>query len=107
MKQKKQQRPLQWHPAFYADLQIELDSEKQNLIYENEHQLGTKPLEIDVLIIKNKAEEPIFKNIGRIFKDIILLSIKVRMIMSVLVIITKYMLTRIYTNQSIIFQDGK
>lgn len=68
MKQKKQQRPLQWHPAFYADLQIELDSEKQNLIYENEHQLGTKPLEIDVLIIKNKAEEPIFKNIGRIFQ---------------------------------------
>ena len=55
MKQKKQQRPLQWHPAFYADLQ-------------NEHQLGTKPLEIDVLIIKNKAEEPIFKNIGRIFQ---------------------------------------
>ena len=38
----------QWHPAFFADIQIELESEKENLIFENEHQLGTKPMEIDV-----------------------------------------------------------
>ena len=34
---------LQWHPAFFAGLQIELEEEKDNLIFENEHQLGTKP----------------------------------------------------------------
>lgn len=40
---------LQWHPAFYAGLQIELAEEAQYLEFENEHQLGTKPKEIDVL----------------------------------------------------------
>ena len=34
---------LQWHPAFYAGLQIELEAEADRLIFENEHQLGTKP----------------------------------------------------------------
>ena len=35
---------------------------------QNEHQLGTKPKEIDVLIIKKNAQDKIHKNIGRIFK---------------------------------------
>ena len=59
---------LQWHPAFYAGIQIELQDEKENLIFENEHQLGTKPKEIDVLIIKKQENIPIQKNIGRIFR---------------------------------------
>ena len=45
-------KPLQWHPAFYAGLQIELAEDAENLIFENEHQLGTKPKQIDVLIIQ-------------------------------------------------------
>lgn len=45
---------LQWHPAFYAGVQIELCEESEHLIFENEHQLGTKPKEIDVLIIKKE-----------------------------------------------------
>lgn len=59
---------LQWHPAFYAGLQIELEEERDNLIFENEHQLGTKPKEIDVLIIKKEKDIPVKKNIGRIFR---------------------------------------
>ena len=59
---------LQWHPAFYAGIQIELQQESENLIFENEHQLGTKPKEIDVLIIKKQKDIPIKKNIGRIFR---------------------------------------
>ena len=59
---------LQWHPAFFAGLQIELEEEKDNLIFENEHQLGTKPKEIDVLIIKKEKDIPVRKNIGRIFR---------------------------------------
>lgn len=59
---------LQWHPAFFADIQIELEEDRKNLIFENEHQLGTKPMEIDVLVIKKKREIPISKNIGRIFR---------------------------------------
>ena len=36
---------LQWHPAFYAGIRIEFEEEKEKLIFENEHQLGTKPKE--------------------------------------------------------------
>ena len=59
---------LQWHPAFYAGIQIELAEEAHYLSFENEHQLGTKPKEIDVLIIKKNPNVTIKKNIGRIFR---------------------------------------
>ena len=59
---------LQWHPAFYAEIQIELADEADRLIFENEHHLGTKPKQIDVLIIKKEGNTPIAKNIGRIFR---------------------------------------
>lgn len=59
---------LQWHPAFYASIQIEFVDEADKLIFESEHQLGTKPKEIDVLIIKKNSDDRIHKNIGRIFR---------------------------------------
>ena len=59
---------IQWHPAFYAGIQIEFSEEKEKLTFENEHQLGTKPKQIDVLIIKKESETTIQKNIGRIFR---------------------------------------
>ena len=59
---------LQWHPAFYAGLQIELQEDSDNLIFENEHQLGTKPKQIDALIIKKQKDIPVKKNIGKIFR---------------------------------------
>ena len=59
---------LQWHPAFFAGLQIELAEEAHHLIFESEHQLGTKPKEIDVLVIKKDSDVSIKKNIGRIFR---------------------------------------
>ena len=59
---------LQWHPAFFAGIQIELAADRENLIFENEHQLGTKPMGIDVLIIKKEKALPVKKNIGRIFR---------------------------------------
>lgn len=68
MKKKRAGRPLQWHPAFYAGVQIELTEDAENLVFENEHQLGIKPKEIDILIIKKDADVPVRKNIGRIFR---------------------------------------
>ena len=66
---KDKEAPLQWHPAFFATLQIELAKERDKLIFENEHTLSTKPMLIDVLIIKkNDTTDVIEKNIGRIFK---------------------------------------
>ena len=69
MNKKENNKPLlQWHPAFYAGLQIEFEEEKDKLIFENEHHIGTKPKEIDVLIIKKNSNEEIKKNIGKIFR---------------------------------------
>ncbi len=59
---------LQWHPAFYAGLQIEFREEADKLIFEREHNLSTKPMQIDVLIIKKCSNDVIHKNIGRIFR---------------------------------------
>lgn len=59
---------LQWHPAFYAGIQIEFAEEAEKLQFENEHQLSKKPMGIDVLIIKKRDKERIEKNIGRIFR---------------------------------------
>ena len=78
MKQKRKRSPenqqpadgklLQWHPAFYADLQIEFREEKEKLKFEREYLLSSKPMAIDVLIVKKKNAEPIRKNIGKIFR---------------------------------------
>lgn len=65
---KDKKETLQWHPAFYAGIQIEFEDEADKLIFENEHQLGTKPKEIDVLIIKKRPDVQIQKNLGKIFR---------------------------------------
>ena len=66
--QKTEKKYFQWHSAFYAGIQIELEEEADCLIFENEHQLSTKPMGIDVLIIKKNSKIQIHKNIGRIFR---------------------------------------
>ena len=55
--------------CIFAEIQIELQEDAEHLIFENEHQLGTKPKEIDVLIIKKDKGRVIRKNIGRIFRQ--------------------------------------
>lgn len=59
---------IQWHPTFFAGIQIEFEADKENLIFENEHQLGKKPFGIDILIIKKDKALPVQKNIGKIFR---------------------------------------
>ena len=66
--EKSNQKRLQWHSAFFAGIQIELEDDSDKLIFENEHQLSTKPLEIDVLVIKKMSGDIIRKNIGKIFR---------------------------------------
>ena len=44
---------LQWHPVFFAGIQIELKDEADNLIFEQEHPLGTKPI-MDIIVTSNK-----------------------------------------------------
>lgn len=59
---------IQWHPAFYASIQIEFKDEVEKLTFDSEHLLSKKPLQMDELIIKVTGNEDIHKNIGRIFK---------------------------------------
>lgn len=68
MRKETEDSTLQWHPAFFAGIQIEFSQEKEKLEFENEHQLGTKPKQIDVLIIKKESRDKLQKNIGRIFR---------------------------------------
>ena len=65
---KNDKKLLQWHPAFYAGIQIEFREEADKLIFEREHNLSTKPMQIDVLIIKKRTDDVIHKNIGQIFR---------------------------------------
>ena len=60
---------LQWHPAFYADLQIEFQEETYKLMFQNEYPLGTKPMLVDILVIKRKKKgrKEFTKNIGQDF----------------------------------------
>ena len=67
-KGEKNAKLLQWHQAFYAGIQIELQSYAGALTFENEHMLSTKPMQIDVLVIKKEPQTNIQKNIGRIFR---------------------------------------
>ena len=50
---------LQWHPAFFAVLQIELEEEKQFIQFYAEYNLTCKPMQIDVLVIKKDSERRI------------------------------------------------
>lgn len=59
---------LQWHSGFSAALRAELEDELDELCIEDEHMLSKKPMQIDVLVVKKKGEQPIRKNIGRIFR---------------------------------------
>ncbi|MGN0355031.1 MAG: 3-isopropylmalate dehydrogenase [Muricoprocola sp.] len=67
---------VQWHPAFFTILQIELEDYADNLIFENEHQLSKKPMEIDVIVIKKERDIPVQKNIGHLFRGINIIEYK-------------------------------
>lgn len=59
---------LQWHPAFFAGIQIEFGEEAKYLEFKSEYVLGTKPMMIDVLI-KKKEAQILKRSIGKIFRQ--------------------------------------
>lgn len=59
---------VQWHPGFIAAMNLELTQNKKDLFFEKEYNLNTKPLEIDLLIIKKEAMTEIASEIGKIFR---------------------------------------
>ena len=59
---------IQWHPGFVAAMNLEFKDNKNDLIFEKEHNLNTKPLEIDLLIIKKDSSVHISNEIGAFFR---------------------------------------
>ena len=67
---------IQWHPGFVAAMNLEFAENRENLIFEKEYNLNTRPLQIDLLVIRKLCTEVIPKNIAYIFKTYNLFEIK-------------------------------
>lgn len=48
---------IQWHPGFVAAMGLELMEDRDGLIFQKEYNLNTKPLEVDLLIIRKDASQ--------------------------------------------------
>ena len=59
---------IQWHPGFVAALDLEFRENREDLIYLKEYNLNTKPLEIDLLVIKKGSNVRIVNEIGKVFR---------------------------------------
>lgn len=59
---------IQWHPAFAAAMELELRENWDSLEFQREYNLNTKPLEIDLLVIKKERSAHISNEIGRGFR---------------------------------------
>ena len=69
-------KDIQWHPAFVSAMNLELLENREDLVFEREYNLNTKPLEIDLLIIKKEKEVPIRNEIGHFFRKYNILEYK-------------------------------
>ena len=59
---------IQWHSGFVSAMDLELRQYRDSLIFEREYNLNTKPLEIDLLVIKKEPSTQISNEIGRFFR---------------------------------------
>ena len=59
---------IQWHSAFVSAMNLDLGPDRDDLIFEKEYNLNTKPLEIDLLVIKKAGFVQIASEIGKLFK---------------------------------------
>ena len=67
---------IQWHPGFVAAMDLEFKENRDDLIFEKEYNLNTKPLEADLLIIKKNPRTKLENEIGEFFRGHNLLEYK-------------------------------
>ena len=60
---------IQWHPAFVAAMMLELQDNRNDLVFDDEHNLSKQPLRIDLLIIKKQPDVVVKSKLGEIFKE--------------------------------------
>lgn len=70
------QQNIQWHPAFVSAMNLELAADRENLTFEREYNLNTKPLQIDLLIIKKGKNVRIHNEVGHFFREYNILEYK-------------------------------
>lgn len=58
----------QWHPAFCSAMRLELKEDAEYLEYMNEYNLNTKPLQMDMLIVKKLQGQELKNEIGKLFR---------------------------------------
>lgn len=63
-----EKKNTQWHPAFCAAMCLELLENKSQLEFTKEYNINTKPLQMDLLVVKKSSDVQIENEIGRIFK---------------------------------------
>lgn len=59
---------LEWHPGFYGATELELVKNKDDLEFQREYNLGKKPLQMDLLVIKKLRDVRVANEIGQMFK---------------------------------------
>lgn len=59
---------IQWHAAFVSAMDLELAQNRADLVYHKEYNLNTKPLEVDLLVIKKEPDVQITNEIGKLFR---------------------------------------
>ena len=64
MKKKK----IQWHPAFVAAMRLEFAGDREQLDFKSEYNLNTKPLTMDLLIIRKQKNAKLHNEIGAFFR---------------------------------------
>lgn len=67
-KEKIKEEYTQWHPAFCSAIKLELVENKEDLDYINEYNINTKPIQIDLLVIKKSQDVSVNNEIGKIFR---------------------------------------
>lgn len=73
---KEEKEKIQWHPAFAAAMELEFLQDRDGLEFQREHTLNTKPLLIDLLIIKRNKEKPLENDMGKLFRKYNILEYK-------------------------------
>lgn len=58
----------QWHPAFCSAMRLELKEDAEYLEFMNEYNLNTKPLQMDMLIVKKLQGLELKNEIGKLFR---------------------------------------
>ena len=61
-------KKTQWHPPFVAAVRLELRENKKDLLFEPEKILNSKPIQLDLLVIKKPQNIAIQNEIGQLFR---------------------------------------